>query len=498
MDFYGIDLKRYDTIKIHTLADFFCFCGCLIKNTQYSVEMCYAMESTYNSKCKYFPIVFNFILLQDYSQYFFMIYSSSRISWDTNVKHYIRNGLYDNLPNTIKTRIPKSNKHRWERETADKYLGCEVANFIKEELELIKRTGESKNAKKVMEAYFKLSDTYHEIITTVKGIKKQMELHKEKLVNAIEMVKDIVPVENALKVFNISRATYHNYKTLVINKCESSYFLWCVKQYPHQLLKKEILQIKKYMEVEDYLHWSKSSVYLLALRSKEISFGLTTWYKYSKLLGYSTTRHLHPKKMYSSLMSYRPNEIWCADVTILKTADGKKHYIHFLMDHYSKMILGYCVENSFSPKAIRDLLEQAYLKHKNKEAISFVTDGGVENVNNTVQEFLNTTNPDIIHLIAQKDIPFSNSKIEAFNKIIKHQFLFPKNLTNKEQLETALIIDVQTYNTIRPQLSLQGNTPAETFAGKTIDLKIYKTHFDSKKTERVIINQQNQCKGCNH
>ena len=104
-----------------------------------------------------------------------MIYSSSRISWDTNVKHYIRNGLYDNLPNTIKSKIPKSNKHRWEHETADKYLGCEVANFIKEELELIKRTGESKNAKIIMEAYFKLSDTYHEIIGEVKGIKRQIE-----------------------------------------------------------------------------------------------------------------------------------------------------------------------------------------------------------------------------------------------------------------------------------------------------------------------------------
>ncbi|MFV5703030.1 hypothetical protein ACM55F_14255 [Flavobacterium sp. XS2P12] len=76
-----------------------------------------------------------------------------------------------------------------------------------------------------MEAYFKLSDTYHEIISAVKGIKRQMALQKEKLVNAVEMVKDIVPVESALKAFNISRATYHNYKVLVINKCDSSYFL---------------------------------------------------------------------------------------------------------------------------------------------------------------------------------------------------------------------------------------------------------------------------------
>jgi hypothetical protein len=74
--------------------------------------------------------------------------------------------------------------------------------------------------------------------------------------------------------------------------------------------------------------------------------------------------------------------------------------------------------------------------------------------------------------------------------------LLPQNLTNREELETALIVDVLTFNTIRPQLSLQGNTPVETFSGKTIDLKSYKTHFEEQKTLRVIQNQQNSCKDC--
>lgn len=142
------------------------------------------------------------------------------------------------------------------------------------------------------------------------------------------------------------------------------------------------------MENAAYLHWSKSSVYLLALRNKEISFCQTTFYKHSKLLGYGKSRHLQSKIKYSSLTSYKPNEIWCADVTILKTADGKKHYIHFLMDHYSKMILGYRVENSSSPRTIKNLLHEAYLKHKSKDTITLVTDGGVENVNNTKKNLI--------------------------------------------------------------------------------------------------------------
>ena len=169
-----------------------------------------------------------------------MLYHSSRSSWDTNVKHYIWNGLYDTLPADLKAKISRTNKHRWERETEDKYIGCEIAAFIKEEIALIKRVGESRNSRKVMEAYFKLSDTYHDILSNVKGVKHHIAKQKEKIVNVIEKVKEIVSIDTALKVFNISRATYHNYKTIVINKCDASYFLWCVKQYPQQLLKKEI------------------------------------------------------------------------------------------------------------------------------------------------------------------------------------------------------------------------------------------------------------------
>jgi putative transposase len=92
------------------------------------------------------------------------------------------------------------------------------------------------------------------------------------MVNAIKMVKDLVPVATALRVFNIPRATYHNYKTLVINKCDSHIFAG-VKHYPHQLLKGNFTN-QKYMENEDYTI-GPSSIYLLALRNADISICLT-------------------------------------------------------------------------------------------------------------------------------------------------------------------------------------------------------------------------------
>lgn len=74
--------------------------------------------------------------------------------------------------------------------------------------------------------------------------------------------------------------------------------------------------------------------------------------------------------------------------------------------------------------------------------------------------------------------------------------MLPRNLEDQKQLLNALAEDVPTYNTIRPQLSLQGNTPTETFSGKPLDINHYKTHFNNQKIMRVTQNQQNSCKGC--
>lgn len=425
-----------------------------------------------------------------------MSYDNQRISWDTSVKHYIRYGLYNNLPEEIKVQIPRTNIHRWSHEKDNKYLGCEVAKFIKEELELIKQTGESRNAKKVLEMYLKLSQTYHSITGKIKGVKNTVAGNKDKIVETIEHLKSFVSVDAALKIFNISRATYQNYKTLVLNKCSASYFEWCVKHYPHQLLKTEVIKIKYYFENKNYQFWSKASLYYLGLRNNDFSFGLSTFYKYSKLLGFKNGRHLYKKPKYTPLISTNPNQIWCADVTIFKTADGVKHYIHFLIDHYSKMVLGYQVANSSQPKIIKSRLQKAFEKYPNSETINFVTDGGIENVNKTVQNFVLSTGHKIVHTIAQKDIPESNSTIEAFNKVIKNQFLRPRNLENSIQLEKALKEDIFIYCTIRPQRSLLGNTPFETYSGKSIASSNYTIHFGKQKALRITQNHLNRCKRC--
>jgi putative transposase len=159
------------------------------------------------------------------------------------------------------------------------------------------------------------------------------------------------------------------------------------------------------------------------------------------------------------------------------------------------MILGYRIEKSASAIAIRSLIQNACQIYR-PEKLHFLTDAGSENVNSIVSDFINPPHIPIKHIVAQKDVAFSNSMIEAVNKIIKHQFLYPKEVASGKRLTDIMEETVSVYNTIRTQMSLGGNTPEETQNGLSIDLSKYTKGYKEQKALRNQLNQQNVCKVC--
>jgi len=419
-----------------------------------------------------------------------------RTSWDTSIKHLARHGLLkDILTSEEISSLSSSNLSRWRNESEDKYAYSEINQIINQEIEFIKRMNQSFKIKRINESYFKLADKFHDVISNIKGVKSLVKQQKESIINIIDSLKDVIPIDNALKLFNISRATYQNYKTIIIHKCEASYFKWCTKRFSNQLLPKEVETIKRYMLDERYRYWSKSSVYLRAVRDEALYCGLSTFYKYCRLLGFGNLISHRKSNFYNPLKTTRPNEVWCADVTIFKTEDNIKHYIHVLMDHYSKKVIGYSVENSSSGKATRFLLQEAYNLHRPKQTL-FLTDSGSENVNKKVASFFKLYKNTIIHRVAQRDVLFSNSMIEAFNKVLKHQFLYPKNIKNRVGLEKVMTEAIPIYNNERPQWQLGGNTPNETFNSVPFSFNKPTKGFKDQKDLRLIKNKENSCKKC--
>jgi len=59
---------------------------------------------------------------------------------------------------------------------------------------------QSSKIKKINQSHFKLADTFHEVISKVKGVKALIKQQKEIIVDAIEEVKQVIPIDKAISL----------------------------------------------------------------------------------------------------------------------------------------------------------------------------------------------------------------------------------------------------------------------------------------------------------
>lgn len=194
------------------------------------------------------------------------------------------------------------------------------------------------------------------------------------------------------------------------------------------------------------------------------------------------------------LRASAPNEKWHIDITKFKII-GKEYSIYIIMDNFSRYILNWGVHPSVSGKFMRDLLQSTMSKYKPSNA-KLIVDGGSEN-NNIYVDTLLADNPNTLtKLIAQKDISFSNSMVEAVNKILKYNYLFPFEIKSLQHLLKQLEFAIYDYNIKRPHFALKGSTPFEAFNNTPWDTSLMPIQFELARLDRLTINRKNVCKGC--
>jgi putative transposase len=82
----------------------------------------------------------------------------------------------------------------------------------------------------------------------------------------------------------------------------------------------------------------------------------------------------------------------------------------------------------------------------------------------------------IQHLIAQRDIEYSNSMIEAANKQLKYHFLYHHHIADYDALVKYVELSVNDYNN-RSQHVFYGLTPLEVLQGQIPSAHSYSTQI---------------------
>ena len=202
-----------------------------------------------------------------------------------------------------------------------------------------------------------------------------------KILQAIGYLKDQFGIDKTLKLIGISKPLYYQWLLESRFECFDSYTQLCVKRHPQQLQVKEIQKIKTMLTNPETDHWPIVSVQADALRKKKLVASLYSWYKYARIWGIKKKLIKKQRKKIGIVAKY-PNEYLHVDTTFYPLLDGKLICISFVMDNFSKMILGYHVASSNTFEIVRKSLGNALkviAKHPSQKHSYLVTDGGKEN-----------------------------------------------------------------------------------------------------------------------
>jgi putative transposase len=244
--------------------------------------------------------------------------------------------------------------------------------------------------------------------------------------------------------------------------------------------------------------WPGTSLYYEGLRNRGLHIALSTFYKYTTLLGLKR-KWPRPAAKRQGIRAAGPNEFLHVDTTYWKLGEGLEAAIVFVSDNFSRAILGWRValgkHAANVVEALRDTVATIRRYHPGQACAVLVADGGGENHALCVDELLQATDhPAITKIIARKDIRFSNSPIEAINKIFKRYLRHyqPRTLKPLEQV-TALF--AHDYGSLRPHGSLKGLIPMEAYTRPGLAMD-FRQRIREARASRIEENRKVNCAIC--
>jgi putative transposase len=249
---------------------------------------------------------------------------------------------------------------------------------------------------------------------------------KASILDAISRATKAIPLAVALRVLRLSAARYYAWRNLAPD-CLLDDRASCPKAAPQQLTPEEIRGIRDMVTDPAYRHVPISGLAVLAQRLKKVFAAPATWHRLVRERGWRRPRRrLYPPKPTLGLRATKPNEFWHIDVTVFRLLDGRRVYLHAVIDNFSRRILSWKAALCLDPSTTCAVLLQASNALGLTDRATVVADSGVENVNSQVDALLGLGQLRLI--LAQVEIAFSNSMIEAWWRALKHQWLYLNQL----------------------------------------------------------------------
>lgn len=178
-----------------------------------------------------------------------------------------------------------------------------------------------------------------------------------------------------------------------------------------------------------------------------------------------TTDSNHGKPIFpnraKSLEVVRINQLWVGDITFCEIDNKKFVYFAFIMDAYSRMVIGWDVGIKIDAQLCLNALTMAVNSRKGTSLDGLIhhTDRGVQYASNEYTKALAENN--ILGSMSRKGNPYDNAIAESFFKTFKYESLYrseQESFSDVYKLVRNFILD---YNTARLHSSIGYRPPQE-------------------------------------
>jgi putative transposase len=156
------------------------------------------------------------------------------------------------------------------------------------------------------------------------------------------------------------------------------------------------------------------------------------------------------------------DQVWVSDISYY-SLNGKFYYLCFILDAYSRRIIGYCVSKRLlTEKTTLPAIKMAIKTRKRKKlkgqfGLIFHSDGGGQYHDH---DFVKLTR-EYGMINSMCEYAWENGKAERINGVIKNNYLKHRKMVNWEQLCKEVDRAVSLYNNEKPHIGLNRKSPVE-------------------------------------
>ena len=178
-----------------------------------------------------------------------------------------------------------------------------------------------------------------------------------------------------------------------------------------------------------------------------------------------TTNSRHRFRVYTNLIKdivvNERNRVYVSDITYLRLQEGFC-YLALVTDVYSRKIVGYDVSQSLSLDGALRAMKNALSGVEEMTGLIHHSDRGLQYCSNEYVAML--CKHKISISMGENGNPYDNAIAERVNGILKTEFLLDETFADFYSAQRAVNEAIETYNNVRPHLSLNYLTPSLKYA----------------------------------